>query len=152
MHRSTRPATGLVAGSLILAALACGNQSAFAQRIRAQENRSAKANANLDANAQAPADGDAAANADSGLEVLTSGPIHEAFAPVITMSPQPGVVAVKAPPEMIDETPPSQRPAGANVAWIPGYWAWDGDRDDYLWITGLWRTIPPNPQPPTMPR
>jgi hypothetical protein len=38
-----------------------------------------------------------------GVEVLTSGPIHEAFAPVITLSPQPGVVAGKAPPDLIEQ-------------------------------------------------
>ena len=82
----------------------------------------------------------------TNVEVLSSGPIHEAFAPVISFSPEAGVVATKAPPADIDETPPNQRPAGENVAWIPGYWAWDADRGDYIWVTGIWRTIPPGRQ------
>ena len=29
------------------------------------------------------------------------------------------------------------------MEWIPGYWAWDDQRNDYLWISGIWRDIPP---------
>ena len=38
----------------------------------------------------------------------------------------------QALPAAIEEVPPEQRPVGANVAWIPGYWAWDDERNDYL--------------------
>ena len=38
---------------------------------------------------------------------------------------------------------PDQRPAGDNVAWIPGYWGWDEDQNDFLWISGIWRNLPP---------
>ncbi|MBI2479279.1 MAG: YXWGXW repeat-containing protein, partial [Planctomycetia bacterium] len=27
--------------------------------------------------------------------------------------------------------------------WIPGYWGWDQERDDFLWISGVWRVPPP---------
>jgi hypothetical protein len=27
--------------------------------------------------------------------------------------------------------------------WIPGYWAWDEDRHDFLWVSGVWRAPPP---------
>ena len=74
-----------------------------------------------------------------GVEVLTRGPLHEAFAETITFDPDPGIVAPKAPPEPIDELTPDQRPAGTNVAWIPGYWGWDDERNDYLWVSGIWR-------------
>src|SRR4029079_1874811 len=33
-----------------------------------------------------------------GVEVLTRGPVHEAFAETVTFDPQPGVVVPKAPP------------------------------------------------------
>ncbi|MBD14264.1 MAG: hypothetical protein CMJ72_03750 [Planctomycetaceae bacterium] len=26
---------------------------------------------------------------------------------------------------------------------MPGYWAWDPQREDFLWVSGLWRDIPP---------
>jgi hypothetical protein len=82
----------------------------------------------------------------AGLEVLTRGPVHEAFAETITFDPEPGVLVSNSPPEAIEEVPPDQRPAGANVAWIPGYWGWDDERNDYLWISGIWRALPPGRQ------
>ena len=87
----------------------------------------------------------AAANQD-GMEVLTRGPVHEAFAETITFDPEPGIVAPKAPPAAIEELPPQQRPAGANLTWIPGYWAWDDERNDFLWVSGIWRAMPPDRQ------
>ena len=81
-----------------------------------------------------------------GVEVLTRGPVHEAFAETVTFDPEPGVVAPKAPPVSIEELPPEQRPEGTNVAWIPGYWAWDDERTDFLWVSGIWRALPPGRQ------
>ena len=78
-----------------------------------------------------------------GVEVLTRGPVHEAFAETITFDPEPGLVAPKAPPAPIEEAPPEQRPEGVNVAWIPGYWAWDDEGGQYLWVSGFWRAVPP---------
>ena len=66
-----------------------------------------------------------------GVQVLTRGPVHEAFAETVTFNPEPGIVAPKAPREIIEEVPPDQRPDGANVTWIPGYWAWDDERNEY---------------------
>jgi hypothetical protein len=80
------------------------------------------------------------------VEVLTRGPIHEAFAETVTFDPQPGLVAPKEPPVPIEELPPEQRPEGSNVTWIPGYWAWDEERNDFLWVSGIWRAIPPGRQ------
>ena len=78
-----------------------------------------------------------------GAQVLTRGPVHEAFAGMVTFNPEPGIVVTKAPPEAIEEVPPEERPAGDNVAWIPGYWAWEDERTDFLWVSGTWRALPP---------
>ena len=86
------------------------------------------------------------APAEEGVQVLTRGPVHEAFAQTVTFNPEPGIVVSKAPPEAIKELPPDQRPAGDNVAWIPGYSAWDDDRSDFLWVSGIWRALPPGRQ------
>lgn len=83
---------------------------------------------------------------DQGAQVLTRGPVHEAFAEIVSYNPEPGVVVGKAPPEPIEEVPPEIRPAGDNISWIPGYWGWDDERDDYLWISGTWRSLPPGRQ------
>ena len=78
-----------------------------------------------------------------GAQVLTRGPVHEAFAGIVTFNPEPGVVVTKAPPDVIEEVPPEERPEGDNVTWIPGYWAWDDERNDFLWVSGTWRALPP---------
>ena len=83
------------------------------------------------------------AEAGAGVDVLTRGPVHEAFAGTIAYDPQPGIVVSKAPRDIIEEVPPDQRPEGENVTWIPGYWGWDDDRNDYLWVSGVWRVLPP---------
>jgi len=79
------------------------------------------------------------------VQVLTSGPIHEAFAEAVALDPEPGIVAPKAPSPLIEEIPPEQKPEG-NVQWIPGYWAWDDERNEYIWVSGIWRVPPPGRQ------
>ena len=78
--------------------------------------------------------------------VLTRGPVHEAFAGIVSFNPEPGVIVEKVPPELIEELPPGERPEGDNITWIPGYWAWDDERSDFLWISGTWRALPPGRQ------
>jgi len=82
-------------------------------------------------------------NDPPGAQVLTRGPVHEAFAGMVTFNPEPGVIVTKAPPAIIEELPPEERPEGDNVSWIPGYWGWDDERNDFLWVSGTWRALPP---------
>ena len=84
--------------------------------------------------------------AEVGVQVLTRGPVHEAFAETVTFDPAPGILVPKAPPAAIEELPPDRKPEGANVAWIPGYWGWDDERSDFLWVSGVWRALPPGRQ------
>jgi hypothetical protein len=85
-------------------------------------------------------------NRTEGAQVLTQGPIHEAFAEPVLYDPKPGPVIPKAPPAPVTESPPDQKPVGDNVQWIPGYWAWDDTRNDFIWVSGIWRNIPPGRQ------
>jgi hypothetical protein len=96
--------------------------------------------------AQQPQPPQPPAASEEGVEVLTRGPVHEAFAETITFDPEPGIVAPQAPPDPIEEVAPDQRPEGANVTWIPGYWGWDDERTDFLWVSGIWRALPPGRQ------
>jgi WXXGXW repeat (2 copies) len=75
-------------------------------------------------------------------EVQGRGPIHEGFAQPGSGVGRPAPTVPKQPPAPIPETPPDQRPAGDDVAWIPGYWGWDEDRRDFLWVSGFWRVLP----------
>ena len=35
------------------------------------------------------------------------------------------------------------KPEGDSAVWIPGYWNWDDERKDFLWVSGVWRVPPP---------
>ncbi len=80
----------------------------------------------------------------AGMEVLARGPVHEAFAEPASAAPEPGPVITKQPPAPIEELPPDQRPEGDNVQWVPGYWSWDNDQQDFIWVSGVWRVPPPD--------
>lgn len=82
--------------------------------------------------------------ADPDVEVLTRGPVHEAYAEQFNYDPQPGLAVAKQPPEVIREVPPEVKPDDDDAIWVPGYWAWDDERSDYLWISGCWRVPPPD--------
>lgn len=101
---------------------------------------------NRGASAQLPPPAPQSGAFGEGVQVLTRGPVHEAFAEAVSFDPQPGVIVPQRPPDPIEESPPEQRPAGENVTWIPGYWAWDDERNDFLWVSGTWRTLPPGRQ------
>jgi hypothetical protein len=76
-------------------------------------------------------------------EVLTSGPVHEAFAEPVNVEPQAGLVVPDEPPAAISEVPPDERPQGDQFVWVPGYWAWDAGRHGYIWVSACWRAAPP---------
>src|SRR5262245_66206900 len=68
--------------------------------------------------------------ADSNVEVLTRGPIHEAYASAVDTQPQPGLLAPKQPPDPIEEMPPDQKPEHDNVQWMAVCRSWDDGRTD----------------------
>ncbi len=76
-------------------------------------------------------------------EVLSRGPVHEAFAEPVSLNLQESLTAPRQPPPPIEEVPPTERPQGQQFVWIPGYWAWDADRNGYIWVSACWRAAPP---------
>jgi hypothetical protein len=86
----------------------------------------------------------AAANADPNVEVLTRGPVHEAYATPGAAQPTAGLIVPKRPADPVEEMPPEVKPEGENSLWIPGYWSWDDDRKDFIWVSGVWRVPPPD--------
>ena len=76
-------------------------------------------------------------------EVLTSGPVHEAFAEPVNLQVQEGLVAPVQPPPNIAEAPPTESPQDGHYVWVPGYWSWDADRNNYIWVSACWRAAPP---------
>ena len=77
-------------------------------------------------------------------EVLSRGPVHEAFAEPVTLQTQAGLIVPQQPPANIQEVPPAEKPQGSQYVWIPGYWSWDADRSGYIWVSACWRAAPPN--------
>jgi hypothetical protein len=79
---------------------------------------------------------------DQGIEILARGPVHEAYAEPVSAVPSASPVIPRQPPELLVEVPADQKPEG-DVQWIPGYWSWDEERNDFLWVSGFWRLPPP---------
>jgi hypothetical protein len=79
-------------------------------------------------------------------DIQASGPVHEAFAQPFDVQPEPGPVIPKKPPEPVPELPPEERPEGDDFQWIPGYWAWDSEMNDFLWVSGTYRKTPADRQ------
>src|SRR6266496_2950505 len=77
-----------------------------------------------------------------GVDIQLHGPIHEAFAQPGDLKPEPGAPVPKAPPPPVPEEPPVERPDGANVQFIPGYWAWDPETNQFMWVSGTYRNVP----------
>ncbi|HUG17830.1 MAG TPA: hypothetical protein VMM56_02565 [Planctomycetaceae bacterium] len=80
---------------------------------------------------------------EDDAEALNRGAIHEAFATPVDNEPVVGLVVNRQPPEPIDEVPPDLKPEGENIVWISGYFSFDEELDDFVWISGMWRDVPP---------
>lgn len=82
---------------------------------------------------------------EHGYDVLMQGPVHEAFAMPIEPDAQKSIAVVpQPPPAPIRELPPSNKPQGNNVQWIDGYWAFQEEVSDYVWVSGFYRDVPPD--------
>src|SRR5258706_3577375 len=80
--------------------------------------------------------------AEEQPEVLTRGPVHEAFAQPVNLEPQAGVIAPNQPPANIEEEPPAERPEGDHYVWIPGYLVWATDRNVPTLVSACWPAEP----------
>jgi hypothetical protein len=85
-------------------------------------------------------------NINTGVQIETRGPVHEAFAEPVVFGAEPALAVAQPPPQPIDELPPEELPEGEDMTWIPGYWGWDEERETHLWISGVWRNVPPGRQ------
>lgn len=81
---------------------------------------------------------------DDRVSVLDKGPIHEGFAQPSASVRGKGLTAPKAPPVPVEELLPEAKPEGEGIKWLPGYWQWDSERADFIWVCGLYRNAPPD--------
>src|SRR5689334_2300661 len=72
--------------------------------------------------------------------MATLQPIHEALV-IKNTDPIPQEVIAKQPPAPQAETQPPQ-PA-QKMIWVSGYWEWMREKQDFIWVCGLWRLPPP---------
>lgn len=84
-----------------------------------------------------------ASAANGPIEPLVRGPVHEGYAEMMRLTPQPIPPVPAEPPQPIDEQPADVRPENPNAEWIPGYWGWDGESKQFVWVSGTWRVPPP---------
>ncbi len=73
----------------------------------------------------------------------TRGPLNQGFAEMTNMTPQPAPPVAKQPPAPIAEEPPDVRPDNPDATWVPGYWSWNPESSNFLWVSGSWRVPPP---------
>jgi len=86
---------------------------------------------------------DPRAKLEDGVDVQARGPVHEAFAEPSMRRQGAAALVTKKPPDPVNELPAEQKPEAANVQWIPGYWAFDDESNNFLWVSGIWRIPPP---------
>lgn len=77
------------------------------------------------------------------IQTHENGPVHEAFITKVNGSLLIEAIN-KKPPEPLKESVPKQRDMQAE--WIPGYWYWDIQFNDFVWVSGVWRRPPPGHQ------
>jgi len=80
-----------------------------------------------------------------GVEPQLKGPVHEAFAEAVTEAAA-GPVVNKEPPADLEEMPAADKPEGEDVQWYSGYWEFDQDKGDFIWVSGIYRKAPPRRQ------
>jgi hypothetical protein len=68
------------------------------------------------------------------------GPIHEAFVTNVTGSITLDSILSEPPPLVKEKIPPQ---SDSSTIWIPGYWLWSTDINDFIWMSGVWRRPPP---------
>ncbi len=134
-----------MATACCLAMILCGSPfPGQGEKILAHANGPFEVVFGPDEPAVAPPDPDSVSAADNvDQDVLMRGPVHEAFAAAHQGDAVASPLIDQTPPEAIEEIPPEYRPDGTDVHWIAGYWAWDESRLDFVWVSGIWREVPP---------
>ncbi len=75
-------------------------------------------------------------------EPVYRGPVHEAFAEPLSLTPKADKTVPREPPAPITEIAPRTSDDVQNMEWISGYWAWDEQPQDFVWVSGVWRRVP----------
>ena len=71
---------------------------------------------------------------------ISQGPVHEAFLSTTTESFILSAITLDPPPAIKEIVPAS---LNSQWIWIPGYWEWSTELNNFIWMTGVWRQPPP---------
>src|ERR1700722_3927988 len=76
------------------------------------------------------------AQTQPGVEVQARGPVNESYAAPTDPRPVPSPLVTQDPPAPAAEVPPTEKPEGDDVNWVPGYWSFDDDAKTFVWVSG----------------
>ena len=85
----------------------------------------------------------ASAIAADDVEVLARGPVHEAYAEPSDENPSPRPSFRSSRPGRSRNCHRTRSRRATTSSGCPGYWHWDEDRKDFIWVSGFWRNAPP---------
>lgn len=74
------------------------------------------------------------------MQPFENGPIHEAFVTRIEGEIVLEALPQQPPPDINETIPPAP---DSDVSWIHGYWTWVPSKNDFVWVSGVWRVPPP---------
>ena len=77
----------------------------------------------------------------SQIKPYFQGPVNEAYVTAVGGDNLILSAIPMQPPEPINERIPRQTDMQAE--WIPGYWAWQPEINNFVWVAGVWRRPPP---------
>jgi hypothetical protein len=75
------------------------------------------------------------------IKIYEEGPINEAYLSKFGGNNLILDAIPREPPYPINERIPPQTDMQAE--WVPGYWAWQDEINDFVWVSGVWRKPPP---------
>lgn len=74
------------------------------------------------------------------FEPTELGYIHEAYISKDSGPVEFDAIEARPPVKALEQVPEQAYP---QAKWIPGYWAWENKRNDFIWISGVMRVPPP---------
>jgi len=138
-----RPISRLLLVAWCACCMALAASSVFAQNQSGPGELPSTPPTPADSPSMPPGQDSSSAALPAGMEPLVRGPVHEGFAEMLRLTPQPIPPVAGEPPQPINESPADVRPDNPNAEWLPGYWGWDGEGKRFIWISGSWRVPPP---------
>lgn len=77
--------------------------------------------------------------------VLTDAKVHEGLiAPEYYHTEVPPAAPKTPRADLVEQKPKIPAELEKRAVWVPGYWDWKADTEEFVWTTGIWRFPPPH--------